>query len=308
MGLFSNKKKLCPICGNFTPRFFPTEIEGQPICKECKEKIELPVGGLDKMTLDDFRKYLADFETNSVLLSSFNETYRFTFGLTGTLLLDENNGFIRFNDFGRWVIEKKYIKSFCIFEDNKPLFESGSGVLNIYDSDIPERVNELVPMINRFNIDMAEYRRRTEREDARMRGKETDDERRERQRINEAYRPRFDVLNLFDGFRVEITTGHPYWPFYSSTISAPTFSSNNPNADSYMRQYEEDAKKLYELAIRLMRMINPDAVINRANERVESAVDSADVVTEIRRFKELLEQGIITEREFEAKKRQLMGI
>lgn len=44
MGLFSNKKKLCPICGNPTPRLLPTKIEGEAICKECDAKVDLPAG------------------------------------------------------------------------------------------------------------------------------------------------------------------------------------------------------------------------------------------------------------------------
>ena len=57
MGLFSNNKKPCPICGNATPRLLPTKVEGVPICKECDKKIDLPNGVLDSMTLDDFRRY-----------------------------------------------------------------------------------------------------------------------------------------------------------------------------------------------------------------------------------------------------------
>ena len=59
MGLFSNNKKPCPICGNATPRLLPTKVEGVPICKECDKKIDLPNGVLDSMTLDDFRRYIA---------------------------------------------------------------------------------------------------------------------------------------------------------------------------------------------------------------------------------------------------------
>ena len=44
MGLFSNNKKLCPICGSPTPRLLATKIEGQPICKECDSQIDLPDG------------------------------------------------------------------------------------------------------------------------------------------------------------------------------------------------------------------------------------------------------------------------
>ena len=52
MGLFSNNKKLCPICGNPTPRIFSTKVEGTPICKECDKKADqLPLGTTDTMTL-----------------------------------------------------------------------------------------------------------------------------------------------------------------------------------------------------------------------------------------------------------------
>ena len=38
MGLFTNHKKVCPICGNPTPRLLPTKIEDMPICKECDKE------------------------------------------------------------------------------------------------------------------------------------------------------------------------------------------------------------------------------------------------------------------------------
>lgn len=64
MGLFSNNKKPCPICGNATPRLLPTKVEGVPICKECDKKIDLPNGVLDSMTLDDFRRYIDFYNKN----------------------------------------------------------------------------------------------------------------------------------------------------------------------------------------------------------------------------------------------------
>ena len=39
-----------------------------------------------------------------------------------------------------------------------------------------------------------------------------------------------------------------------------------------------------------------------------ASASSADVVEEIKRFKTLMEQGILTEEEFTSKKRQLLGI
>lgn len=311
MGLFTNKKKLCPICGNPTPRIFPTAIEGQPLCKECKNKIELPNDLLDNMTLEDFKRYLADFEQNSALWPLFNETHRFSFTLSDILLLDENNGFIKLDVCKRWVIEKKYLKSFRILEDNKLLFESGNGTLNIYRSDIPDRVMDLAPAIDQFTYDRREYERRAAREDALNRGKETDEERMERQRINNMYKPTFDVPRLFDNFRVILTFKHPYWTTFDDTVSAPKFNESYPSADDYMREYDERCNALYELASRLMKMIDPRYKESRIGFEVESqsyAAALADTVTELKRYKELLEQGIITEEEFTAKKRQLLGL
>ena len=80
MGLFSNNKKPCPICGNATPRLLPTKVEGVPICKECDKKIDLPNGVLDSMTLDDFRRYIDFYNKNQVLRERFHPEYRFGFG------------------------------------------------------------------------------------------------------------------------------------------------------------------------------------------------------------------------------------
>ena len=57
MGLFTNNKKLCPVCGKPTPRFLAASVEDKPLCKECAAKIDLPNGALEKMTLDSFIKY-----------------------------------------------------------------------------------------------------------------------------------------------------------------------------------------------------------------------------------------------------------
>lgn len=64
MGLFSNDKKCCPICGEPTPRLFPTKVEDTPICKNCAEKVDLPNGALDNMSLGDFEHYIAFYDEN----------------------------------------------------------------------------------------------------------------------------------------------------------------------------------------------------------------------------------------------------
>ena len=51
MGLFSNNKKPCPLCGSPTPRLLATKVEDMPLCKECAGTIDLPDGALELMTL-----------------------------------------------------------------------------------------------------------------------------------------------------------------------------------------------------------------------------------------------------------------
>ena len=110
MGLFSNKKKLCPICGNPTPRLLPTKIEGEAICKECDAKVDLPAGAINSMSLTDFKQYLAAFEENQVLQQEFHETYRFNIGFWGcTVYVDEEHGLFRMKDGAGWAFQGKDI-------------------------------------------------------------------------------------------------------------------------------------------------------------------------------------------------------
>lgn len=318
MGLFSNKKKPCPICGSPTPRLFPTEIEGQPICKACSEQINLPDGTVDTMTLEDFRQYLADFDENRALWPLFRESFHRDFAFSSALQLDESHGLLRFKGNESWVIEKKYLKSFRILEDGSPLFESGSGTLKAYPSDIPRRVRELMPEIHRFRQERAEYDRHEEMEDMRLRNRETDDERRERHRISRMYRPEFRDPELLHEFRVELRFDHRYWPSFENTISAPSFDESAPSGEDYLRQYAEVTTGLHQLALRLMRMLDPSAgetVVDIATEpkttpqaRTVPVVATVDTAAEIKKYKELLDMGALTEEEFSAKKRQLLGL
>lgn len=96
MGLFTNNKKLCPICGSPTPRLLASAVEGQNLCKECAAKIDLPDGVFNSMTLDDFREYIKCYDANKPLRDSFTETYRYDFGFfKGSLVLDMDHQLLR---------------------------------------------------------------------------------------------------------------------------------------------------------------------------------------------------------------------
>ena len=297
MGLFSNNKKLCPICGSPTPRLLATKIEGQPICKECDSQIDLPDGAVNRMSLTDFRQYLAAFAENKSLQSEFQSSYQFHIGFwSGTLYVDEAHGLLRVKEGSGWVFEGKDLKFFRISEDGETLFESGDGVLNCHTSSVPDRVNDMAQIIAQFHMHKQEY------------------ERRERQRTRDLYRPRFEGPAPMQRFRIEIMLDHPYWQKIEDEFSGPEFDRDYPRAEDYLKSYREQTEELHLLAAKLMHMMDPNAGeihlnFSAAAQAVQSVpVAPADAVNEIQRYKALLDAGVLTEEEFAAKKRQLLGI
>ncbi len=318
MGLFSNQKKPCPICGNPTPRLLPQKFEEQPICKECEKKIDLPKERLNGMSLADFREYLVAYEENAALRFAFKATYSYSFGgafSNNTFQLDEENGLIRLRSKEEsWAIERHYLKSFQIYEDDRLLFENGDGTLKSHPSDVPERARALEPSVMAFQAQRREYERREQMERARRAGNETDEQHRERERVNNVYRPRFEDPRLVREFRIEMTFDHPYWTAYTDTVNAPSFDETTPSVEDYLESYRKKTDEWHLIAEKLMHMIDPFAGETRAEEAqaqnvtAGTAGNGTDAATEIKKFKELLDEGIITEEEFAAKKRQLLGL
>ena len=320
MGLFSNKKKLCPICGNPTPRLLPTKIEGEAICKECDAKVDLPAGAINSMSLTDFKQYLAAFEENQVLQQEFHETYRFNIGFWGcTVYVDEEHGLFRMKDGVGWVFQGKDIKSIRISEDSSPLYESASGTLKCYASQVPARVDALSAQIAQFHMEKQMFQRREAMEGLHRAGQETPEERRERERDNDLYRPKFDVPAPVEKFRIEIKLNHPYWKSFDEKISGPEFDRDYPRAEDYMKSYREQTEELHQLAKKLIHMMDPNAGETQVGGAAAAAATAqpaaqavttvpTDAVAEIQKYKALLDAGVLTEEEFTAKKRQLLGI
>lgn len=303
MGLFSNNKKLCPICGGPTPRLFPQKFDDQPICKECEKQIDLPKEVLNGMTLDGFRQYLEEYRGNGNLRQIFEPSFQHM-----SLILDEGNGLLRLSKKETsWVIEKKDLKSFRIYEDDNILFESGKGALISHPSGVAARAKALIPMVSAFLLERRAYERNEELERTRRRN-ETEEQRRERERIANVYRPRFEDPNLFWGFRIEVVFDHPYWTSFQNEQQGPTFDVDYPSVEDYLERYREQTEKLHLLATKLMAMIDPDAGEKQSGAAEAATASGKDPVEEIKQYKELLDQGVITEEEFAGKKKQLLGI
>lgn len=222
MGLFTNNKKLCPICGSPTPRLLASAVDGQNLCKECAGKINLPDGVQDGMTVDDFREYINLHDANKPLRDSFTETYRYNFGFfRGALLLDLDHQLLRLGD-GEAVfaMEPANIRSFRILEDGEVLFEGEKGNFRSYKSDIRERLKELKPRIEEYKMLRHEYEIMAEMERNREQNGR-DNDRDFRDRVTE---PDFNVPNPVDKFAVEIILEHPYWKNFYKETGAPKFN------------------------------------------------------------------------------------
>ena len=291
MGLFG-KKDPCAICGGKVGGLFASKIDGQYVCNACYGIVDLPNGAVNAMTVEDFKGYMAFREENAQLKQQFQITQEVDFGWFDTkFAFDTNNRLMCMSkNLDKTIFEGSQIKSFVIKEDSTPIFEGSAAGLMCYPSTVPERLQMMMPQIQMFRM-QAEMRRQSDDDNS----------------------FRFDVPEPFKSFNVEIRFNHPYWDVFTADMSGPSFNNSYPDADDYLRDYNRDFATIDQLARALMRVAFPDAPEQRvmACGTVMGAVAPAvnvDAVEEIKRFKALVEQGIITEEEFAAKKRQLLGI
>ncbi len=311
MGLFSNKKKLCPVCGEPTPRLFPTKVAGDAICKACDKKIYIGYDKVDEMSLEEFLQYISFYDENQTIRDSFHATYECH---SANVFLDETNKMFRLkNDDKAPVFYASCLKGFRILEDEDVLFESQGNVLRVYESMAPMKVRQMAGIIGEFRARMQEYEFRKQLEEKRERMAE---QRGEEYHKDIILRPTLGCDEPFGSFWVELELEHPYWSEFRAEVCGPRFSYDYPSVDGYICDYENEAGRMHELAMNLMQMICPgaqevrDTDVNQINDvtRQNPMTSANDAVEEIKKYKELLDAGIITEEEFAAKKRQLMGL
>lgn len=256
MGLFENKKILCPICSKPTPRVLSTKVEGIPICRECVNKIDLPVGMVNQMSLEDFRKYMVFYDQNQALRDIFTETYRMGFGFFGSyIVLDTANRLFRLQEnTSSLVMEASDLKSFCILEDNVPLFEGEGNILRCHSSEVPTLINNMAPQIAQFCMQREMYEQIERMELDNKDGKSP-----KQDSSHYRFRPDFEASVPFKHFYVELTLTHPYWSGFRGKLDAPGFDRDNPSIHVYMREYQQKVDQLHTLAVNLMQLISPNA-------------------------------------------------
>ena len=92
MGLFSNKKKPCPICGEATPRLLATQIaDNILLCSDCAFKISMEDAQVRELSVEGLKEHLTKREENAQLLeSTFRPNKKIKIGWT-SLNIDEAN-------------------------------------------------------------------------------------------------------------------------------------------------------------------------------------------------------------------------
>lgn len=318
MGLFTSKKNPCAICGGPTPRLFPTTVEDQPICGDCKDKIDLPEGVFDKMTLADVRAYIAYYDQNAALRNLYHETLFVPCGgWNDQMSVDMDHRLFRIRMKGdAMVFEASCLRGFRILEDERVLYESAPDGLRYYPSNVPARAEDLAPAIAQFQMQYQQYEHMEEMEKLM---KEQSGGKTSSSTFSRMDRPRF-TQQVIDQIYIELTMDHPYWggTHKKEYPKTPHFSDTYPNVDNFLKSYNKQIELLHTLALDLMSFIDPNAQeiqvgdVPQSTPMGRSAPQTVAVVTdpvkEIQRYKDLLDSGAITEEEFTAKKRQLLGL
>ena len=299
MGLFT-KKEPCAICGGKVKGLLPWKIEGQYVCDSCHGVVDVQKDKED-MTMEQFRQYRAFREENQAMKDQFTISQKVDFGAFDTKLVFDfdHRLFCMDQHLGKTVFRGGEIRSFVIQEDGAPIFEGGPQGLVRYESIVPERLTMMAPQLNQILM-------QKQLEDQLNVGRDPD----------HRPAPRFyDIPEPFKKFQVSIYVDHPYWSLLECDRSGPTFDNDYPDVNDYMNRYQEGYWLMENLAQCLMTVAFPDAPAEGAQQGAQqetqpaaAAAPAQDAVSQLKQYKQLLDDGVITQADFDAKKKQLMGL
>lgn len=302
MGLFS-KKSPCPICGGKISWLLPSKIEDEYVCGTCYSKIDMESDKESHLTMQDFQEYLTFYDQNQLLKDRFVISEQIDFGLWDTKIIfdHQNKLFCMSKNPDKTVFEGKQLKSFIIKEDNAPLFEGSADGIRRYTSTALECAMAMAPQINQFMMNRQMTRALDKLDDGKANGS--------------APVPVFDVPEPFQAFNVELYFDHPYWTVIKCDMEGPRFNNTHPDVNDYIRDYQRNIEELEKLVTAFRTVAFPDSLeqsvsIGAAGTQAVhmASAPPADAIEEIKKYKALMEDGIISQQEFDAKKRQLLGI
>ncbi|PHV70554.1 hypothetical protein CS063_09630 [Sporanaerobium hydrogeniformans] len=302
MGLFS-KKPPCPICGGKISWLLPAKIEGEYICNACYNKMDMESDKAINLTMQEFKEYLMFYDQNQLLKDQFVISEQIDFGVWDTKIIFDylNKLFCMSKNLDKTVFEGSQLKSFTIKEDNVPLFEGSAEGIRRYISTVPERAMTMAPQISQFMMNRQMARTLDRLDDGKANGSTT--------------MQYFDIPEPFQAFNVELYFDHPYWTVIKCDMDGPRFNNTHPDVNDYLRSYQRSMEEIEKLVTALKTVAFPSATEQFVSPGTAATgtvhtpmTPSADAIEEIKKYKTLMEDGIISQQEFDAKKRQLLGI
>lgn len=302
MGLFS-KKPPCSICGGKISWLLPSKIEGEYICDTCYNKIDMESDKANHLMMQEFKEYLLFYDQNQLLKDKFVISDRIDFGLWDTKIIFDyqNKLFCMSKNPDKTVFEGKQLKSFTIKEDNSLLLEGSAKGIRRYASTVPDRAMAMGPQISQFMMNKQMARTLDKLDDGKENGT--------------APMQHFDVPEPFHSFNVELYFDHPYWTVIKCDMDGPRFDNTLPDISDYLLSYKQRIEEIEKLVAALKTVAFPEVLEQNIGLGTTAAqtintttATSGDAIEEIKKYKVLMEDGIISQQEFDAKKKQLLGI
>ena len=270
MGLFD--KKDCALCGGKAGLLFPTKIQNGYLCGDCRKRFSEYTENVGSMTLEDVEEQIRIKEENDARFADEFETTRcFDFDSRHTIMqVDDHHG---------WFIFPK--------DNNTDIFT--------FDQ------------IESFNVDLSTTRL-------------TDEEREQMRRQNGT--GIWGVLNflLSDDF-VSRYPDLPHCPrdrkiigmYFDIRFGSNPFRAEKVHLDMMpgWNNNQQAVEKAYQCANDMYQCIKEyksgmRSVSGYADQR--EIVPEVSAAQQIKEYKELLDIGALTQEEFDAKKKQLLGL
>lgn len=266
LGIFSNKKKPCPICGGATPRLLATKIaDDTPICSDCGIKISMVHTQVSNLSLEELKEHLVMREENKSCIDNiFRPNRIIPIGFTN-INIDEANKMFTIP------------LHMCGDVNNPPIFK--------FEELTRYELSEDHGLLEHF-----------QKGDAAP------------QVLAIAYAPVFHFADrtrdddnkpkdITRGFKLKLFLSNPCWNMVESSAGSVVAKEHR-----FPQAYNEHISKLRMVTAALTAIMG----VNAAGNAAQSNADS--IAEDIMKFKGLLDGGIITEEEFNAKKKQLLGI